>query len=164
MATAKTIDSKKKNEESLFDRVPPQSLEAETAVLGSMLIDNDCIGKIVEILEPACFYKTVHRKIFNAACQLYEKNDPVDLVTMTEALKRQGDLEEIGGSYYLTELAESVPSSANVDHHARIVLERYLLRKLIEEAAGIAKDCYEAKEDPYYILDKSEQRIFGLSD
>ena len=147
-----------------FDRVPPQSLDAEVAVLGSMMIDNDCIGRVVEILEPSHFYRTSHKKIFSAAVSLYERNEPVDLITLSEELKRQNILEEIGGTYYLTELAESIPSSANVEYHARIVLEKYLLRKLIEEAAGIAKDCYEAGEDVYHIIDRSEQRIFGLSE
>jgi len=119
---------------------------------------------VVEILETSHFYRTSHKKIFSAAVSLYERNEPVDLITLSEELKRQNILEEIGGTYYLTELAESIPSSANVEYHARIVLEKYLLRKLIEEAAGIAKDCYEAGEDVYHIIDRSEQRIFGLSE
>lgn len=164
MASTQKIDKNTIVTESIFDRVPPQALDAEMAVLGSMLIDNDCIGKIVEILEPAHFYRTAHRKIFSSALTLYEKNEPVDLITLSEELKRQKTLEEVGGSYYLTELAETVPSSANVEHHARIVLERALLRKLIEESAGIAKECYEATDNVYDILDRSEQRIFGLSD
>lgn len=152
------------SEKNIFDIVPPQALEAEMAVLGSMLIDNECIGKVVEILNPDSFYRTAHQKIFSAAIALYEKNNPVDLITLSEELKRQNLLEELGGTYYLTTLAESVPSSANVEHHARIVLEKYLLRKLIEEAAGIAKDCYDAQEDVFHIIDRSEQRIFGLSE
>jgi replicative DNA helicase len=164
MASTQKIDKNTIITESIFDRVPPQALDAEMAVLGSMLIDNDCIGKIVEILESTHFYRTAHRKIFSSALTLYEKNEPVDLITLSEELKRQKTLEEVGGSYYLTELAETVPSSANVEHHARIVLERALLRKLIEESAGIAKECYEATDNVYDILDRSEQKIFGLSD
>ena len=164
MATSQKVEKKNQIVESAFDRVPPQSLDAEMAVLGSMMIDNDCIGKVVEILEPSHFYRTAHRKIFSAALTLYEKNEPIDLITLSEEMKRLKTLEDVGGAYYLTELAESVPSSANVEHHARIVLERYLLRKLIEEAAGIAKDCYDAGEDVYDIIDRSEQRIFGLSE
>lgn len=163
MATTQTI-KKSVVTGSTFDRVPPQSLEAEMAVLGSLLIDNDCIGKAVEILGANHFYRTAHRKIFSAATTLYEKNEPVDLITLSEELKRKKILDEVGGSYYLTELAESVPSSANVEHHLRIVLEKYLLRKLIEESAGIARDCYEGEDDVFQILDRSEQRIFGLSE
>jgi len=164
MAATQKIAKSPETPESTFDRVPPQSLDAEMAVLGSMMIDNDCIGKVVEILEPSHFYRTVHQKIFSAALTLYEKDEPVDLITLSEELKRLKILEEVGGTYYLTELTETVPSSANVEYHARIVLEKYLMRKLIEEAAGIARDCYEAEEDVYHILDRSEQRIFGLSE
>ena len=165
MATAaKNVNKKSEGSASVFDRVPPQSLEAEMAVLGSVMIDNDCMGKVVEVLDDTHFYRTAHRYIFSAARALYEKNEPVDLITLTEELKRLKRLEEIGGTYYLTELAETVPSSANVDHHTRIVLERYLMRKLIEESAAIAKECYDGVDDVYDILDRSEQRIFGLSE
>ena len=164
MATTEKVVQKRSVEDSTFDRVPPQSMEAERAVLGSVMIDNDCMGKVVEILEASHFYKSVHRIIFSAARSLYEQNEPVDLITLSEELKRLKKLEEVGGGYYLTELAEAVASSANVEHHARIVLERYLMRKLIEESAAIAKDCYDATEDVYEIIDHSEQRIFGLSE
>ncbi|MBN2417464.1 replicative DNA helicase [bacterium] len=149
---------------NIFDRVPPQSLDAEMAVLGSIMIDNDAFGKVIEILEPACFYRTAHRRIYAAALTLYERNEPIDLVTLSEELKRVKLLEEVGGTYYLTELTETVPSAANVEHHANIVFARFLLRKLIEESAAIARDCYEAEEDVYDILDRSEQRIFNLSE
>jgi replicative DNA helicase len=164
METTKSIGRKKQMVERTFDRIPPQSLEAEMAVLGSMMIDNDCIGKVIEILSSDFFYRTVHKKIFTASTNLFEKNEPVDLITLSDELKRQKTLEDVGGTYYLTELAETVASSANIEHHARIVLEKHLLRKLIEEAAGIAKDCYEAEEDVYHILDHAEQKIFRLSE
>ena len=164
MAATQKVDKKKAASETVFDRVPPQSLEAEMAVLGSVMIDNDCMGRIIEIVDASHFYRTAHRQIFGAAQGLYERNQPVDLITLSEELKRQKQLEEVGGTYYLTELTESVPSSANVEHHARIVLERYLMRKLIEESSAIARDCYEAADDVYDIIDRSEQRIFGLSD
>lgn len=163
MATAPNVIKSEKTD-TTFDRVPPQSLEAEMAVLGSMLIDNDSIGKVVEVLDAEDFYRTAHRKIFAAATILYEKNDPVDIITLSEELKRQKILDEVGGAYYLTELAESIPSSANIEYHVRIVHEKYLLRKLIEESANIARESYEASEDVYQIIDRSEQRIFGLSE
>jgi replicative DNA helicase len=147
-----------------FERVPPQSLEAEKAVLGSVMLDNESIGKAIEILDSSHFYRTAHQKIFTAALILYERNEPVDLITLSEELKRQKILDEIGGSYYLTELAESIPSSANVEYHARIVLEKAVLRNMISEGIAIAHDCYEAGRDPFEILDRAEQRIFGLSE
>jgi replicative DNA helicase len=166
MATPEKITRsvKKPDSESSFDRIPPQALEAEMAVLGSMMLENDCIGKVVEILDRDAFYRTAHQKIFAAACMLYEKNDPVDLITLSEELKRRKELDDIGGTLSLTELSESVPSAANVEYHSRIVLEKYLMRKLIQESSSIAKECYEGAEDVYNIIDRSEQRIFGLSD
>jgi len=161
MASAKPTE---KSSELTFDKIPPQSIDAEIAVLGSVMIDNDCIGRVIELLDSDCFYRTAHRNIFSAELALYEKNEPVDLITLSEELKRQKILEEVGGTYFLTELADNVPTSANVEHHARIVLEKYLLRKLIEQSAHIARDCYQADEDVYHLIDKSEQRIFGLSE
>jgi replicative DNA helicase len=153
-----------KSKSAIYDRMPPQALEAETAVLGSIMIDPEALGRIIDVIQPPFFYRTQHKKIFSASLSLYEKNEPVDLVTLSEELKRRKELEEIGGSYFLTELAESVPSSANIEHHARIVREKYILRKLIEESANIARDCYEGEDDVFDILDRSEQRIFSLSD
>lgn len=164
MATTQKVKKNKEHSDSVFDRVPPQSLEAEMAVLGSVMIDNDCIGKVIEIVDAPYFYRSVHQQIFGAARALYERNEPVDLITLTEELKKRDQLDKIGGAYYLTELAETVPSSANVEYHARIVLERFLMRKLIEESAAIAKECYDGLDDVYEIIDRSEQRIFGLSE
>lgn len=149
---------------NLYDRLPPQAIDAERAVLGSAMLDDESVGKVVDILNSDCFYRTAHRKIFNAALSLYERSEPVDLITLSEELKRRKILDEVGGTFYLTELAESIPSSANVEHHARIVLEKYILRKLIEESAAIAHNCYESSENVYDILDQAEQRIFSLSD
>ncbi|HHS13711.1 MAG TPA: replicative DNA helicase [bacterium] len=163
MVTARKINPVSSSA-SAFDRLPPQAIEAEKAVLGSMMIDNDSIGKVIEYLHPECFYQTAHRRIFESALALYEKNTPVDLVTLSEFMKNQKILDDIGGSFYLTELAESIPSAANVEYHSRIVLEKYLTRKLIEESANIAKDCYDSGESVYDILDRSEQRIFNLSE
>ncbi len=153
-----------KSAEPLFDRVPPQALEAEMAVLGAMFIDNESIGKVIEILEPPDFYRSSHQKIYNAALVLYEKNEPVDIVTLSNELGRQKLLDEIGGNYYLTELAESVVSAANIEYHARLVRDKSVLRRLITEAAGIARECYDAQEDAFRILDHAEQRIFQLSE
>lgn len=164
MESTRKIEKNKKTGKSVFDRMPPQVIDAEMAVLGSMMIDNDAIGRAIERLEPQCFYRTSHQKIFMAALSLYERDEPVDLVTLSEELKRQNILDEVGGTYYLTELSQTVVSSANIEYHARLVLEKYILRKLIMESAAIAEECYEASENAYDILDRSEQRIFSLSE
>ena len=150
--------------EQNFDRIPPQSIEAEMSVLGSMLLDRDATGKAIEILGERDFYKDSHQKIFQACINLYDRNEPVDLITLSTELSRKDQLEQVGGSYYLTELAESVPSAANVEYHAKIVLEKSLLRKLINVSSNIAAESYTAKEDVFDLIDRAEQSIFGLSE
>ena len=147
-----------------FDRVPPQALQAEKAVLGSMLLDNEAAGRVLELLDGDAFYKGAHRKILEIMLKLYEVNEPIDLITLAEGLKKNNILDEVGGMYYLTELTEAVPSAANVDYHAKIVLEKFLLRRLIEESSAIVRDCYEGQEDVFDLLDRSESRIFSLSE
>jgi replicative DNA helicase len=164
MAAVRNKMDASSSSEAAFDRVPPQALDAESAVLGSILLDNECIAKVIEILDDSCFYKGQHREIYGAMLSLYERNAPVDLVTLSEELKRRKTLDQIGGTYFLTELSESVPTSANVEHHAGIIFEKALLRKLIEAAGAIAKDSFDENETALAVLDRSEQRIFGLSD
>ncbi len=134
------------------------------AVLGSMLLDKDACGKAIEILDDTAFYKDAHRKIFQAVVSLYDRNEPVDIITLTDELKRRKQLEEVGGNYYLTELVESVPSAANVEYHAKIVLEKSLLRKLINVATNIVSDGYAAEESVFDIIDRAEQAIFSLAE
>ena len=122
---------------STTDRVPPQSIEAETAVLGAALLDREAISKILELLDETTFYKQAHREIFKAMVDLYLRNEAVDLVTLGDVLRRNGQFEGIGGLEYLETLVESVPTSGNVEYHARIVLEKSTLRKLIESATEI---------------------------
>ncbi len=160
----KIKETKRSKSATVYDRLPPQSLDAEMAVLGSVLLDDEAISKVSAMLPPDAFYRSAHRKIFECSVSLYEKGEPIDLITISDELKKRKQLEDVGGTFYLTELAESVPSAANIEYHARIVLEKYLLRKLIEESASIAKESYEASEDVYNIIDRAEQRIFGLTE
>src|SRR6185503_9585429 len=102
-------------------RVPPQSLEAEESVLGGILLDNDAIDRVVELLRPDDFYRGSHRKIFGAMLTLSERNEPVDLITLAEVLRARSELTDVGGTAYLSELAERVPTAANIVHYARIV-------------------------------------------
>ncbi|MCR4439225.1 MAG: replicative DNA helicase [bacterium] len=149
---------------SNVDRVPPQSLEAEMAVLGAMLLQEEAVLKAIEMLDEQSFHKPAHRKIFRAALALHERNEPVDIVTLSDELERQKELEEVGGSYYLTELVERIPSAANVEYHAKIVLEKALRRKLIEVANEISVEAYEGEEEVYHLIDRAEQKIFRLAD
>lgn len=144
-------------------RIPPQSLEAETSLLGAMLLDKDAISNSIEILgEGEVFYRGAHQRIYQAILDLYEKNEPVDIVTLTESLKERGDLEAIGGTTYLTTLLNSVASAANAAYYARIVKEKGTLRGLIKAADQISNLAYEEEGDVPFILDKSEQLIFNV--
>ncbi|MFC1564516.1 replicative DNA helicase [candidate division KSB1 bacterium] len=145
------------------ERIPPQSVELEMAVIGAMMIESDAAIKTFEILHEDNFYKTAHQKIFKAMKKLSEDDQAIDLMTVTEQLKKIGKLEEIGGSYYLTECINQVTTAANVEYHARIILEKAILRGLISIASEISEEGYEAREDAISILDKAEQRIFSIS-
>ena len=145
-------------------RVPPQAVEAERAVLGAMMLGEDAIGKVVELLDDTMLYRDAHRKIYQGIIQLYEEGEPADLVTVRERLKGNGTLDAVGGEVYLAELLDEVASSANVEHYARIVLEAAIKRKLIDALTGVLGDAYEAGQDAADILDRAEQVIFSLSE
>ncbi|MCQ9207792.1 MAG: replicative DNA helicase [Omnitrophica bacterium] len=146
-----------------LDRVPPQSIEAEIAVLGSMLIEEEAIGHAVEIVNSSSFYKDAHKKIFEAIIDLYNENKAVDLVTLTEALKKNGTLDAIGGAAYLTELTAAIPTAANIQHYAKIVKEKGILRNLINIATQIVTQGYDGQQDASTLLDKAEKQIFEIA-
>ncbi len=148
---------------TIYDRTPPHSSEAETSVLGAMLLEKVAVTKALEHLDESCFHRYSHRIIFRAMSQLFDDNKIIDPITLTEELRRRNDLEKAGGQVYITELLESVPTAANVEYHIKIVLEKALLRKLIESATGIISEGYEAKGDVNDILDRAESKIFEIS-
>ncbi|MCX5710082.1 MAG: replicative DNA helicase [Candidatus Omnitrophica bacterium] len=148
----------------LLEKIPPQNLEAEMAVLGSMLIDEEAISIAVETLESDLFYKDSHRKIFQAIVDLYNANKAVDLITLTNELKRNGSLDEIGGASFLTALANSVPTSANINHYVNIVKEKGILRSLINNSTRIVSLCYESEGNVDEVVDSAEKFIFEISD
>ena len=145
------------------ERVPPQNIEAEQAVLGAMLIDKEAIAKATEVLSADDFYREAHRVIFSAMLELYNKNEAVDMVTVTEILKRDNKLEDIGGIAYITSLANVVLTAANVKYHAEIVAENSVLRQLVRVSTEIAAMGYEANEDVGTLLDTAESRILEIS-
>lgn len=146
-----------------LDRMPPQNIEAEQSVLGAILIDPDALFVVMETLRPEDFYRPAHQKIFQAMCRLLEEGQPVDLVTVTATLQDKGELEEVGGISYLSELATSVPTAANVHSYAQIVEEKAMLRRLIAAATQIASAGYSGGEDARVILDEAERRILEIS-
>lgn len=145
------------------ERVPPQNIEAEQAVLGAMLIDKEAIAKATEVLSADDFYREAHRVIFSAMLELYNKNEAVDMVTVTEILKCDNKLEDIGGIAYITSLANVVLTAANVKYHAEIVAEKSVLRQLVRVSTEIAAMGYEANEDVGTLLDTAESRILEIS-
>lgn len=145
------------------ERVPPQNIEAEQAVLGAMLIDKEAIAKATELLSADDFYREAHRVIFSVMLELYNKNEAVDMVTVTEILKRDNKLEDIGGIAYITSLANVVLTAANVKYHAEIVAEKSVLRQLVRVSTEIAAMGYEANDDVGTLLDTAESRILEIS-
>jgi replicative DNA helicase len=151
------------SELTTLERLPPQNLEAEQAVLGAMLLEEDAIAKAGELLEESSFYKDAHRKLFAVLIALYKANVAVDLVTVTDELKKRNLLEEVGGASYLATLTSLVPTAANAEHYCRIVKQKFILRSLIRSTTQIATECYEGASDPDLLLDKAEALIFDIA-
>ncbi len=145
------------------ERIPPQNVEAEQSVLGAMLISRDAIDKAGEILTEEDFYRQDDRIIFSAIMDLHGRNEAVDLVTVTEELRKMGKLEAIGGTAAITALSNAVPTAANVVYHAKIVEEKSLRRQLIEAATDVAASGYEEEEDIAQTIDKAEQKILAVA-
>jgi replicative DNA helicase len=145
-----------------LDRVPPQNKEAEQSVLGAVFLSKEALITAIEILRPEDFYKTAHQRIFQTMVDLYEKGEPVDLVTVTADLQDHKLLDEIGGVTYLTEIASSVPTAANIEYYAKIVEEKSLLRRLIHTATKIANDGYSREDEVTAIIADAEKYIMEI--
>jgi len=146
-----------------LQKLPPQSIEGEKSVLGSMLLEKDAIITASEMLKEEDFYRDDHKKIFRVMIDLFDKNEPVDLVTVAEELRKKDLLEEVGGAVYLTELVNSVPTTANISKYCKIVQEKSILRRLIRAATRIISLGYEANRDVEDIVDEAERLIFEIA-
>ncbi len=144
-------------------RVPPQNIEAERSVLGALMLDKDAIIRVANLIRSGDFYKDDHNVIFEAMIELYEKRDPIDVLSLSNRLEEKNQLEKIGGSSYLTSLVATVPSSANIVHYAKVVQKKSTLRKLIQTASKILELGYKEDEDVEKILDEAEQKLFAVS-
>jgi len=151
-----------KQDPSLY-KIPPQNIEAEESLLSGILIDNNTLLEVIDIISPEDFYRSAHQKIFSGIVELFSKNEPVDLVTLTNALKERGNLEEIGGATYLATLVDTVPLAVNAKHYAKIVHDKATLRRLIERANDIAKKCFEDRGNVDEVIDFAESSIFEIS-
>ncbi len=148
----------------ILEKIPPQNIEAEMAVLGSMLLEEDAINDAIEIMDSSHFYKDAHTKIFDCIVTLFNQSKPVDLITLTDELKRINSLEAIGGASYLTNVVNAVPTAANVVNYARIVKEKSILRLLINKSTQIITESYEADSRVDELLDRAERTIFEITD
>lgn len=144
------------------ERVPPQNLEAEAGVLGAMLLEEAAISEVVDLLESTSFYKEAHQKIFSCMVALYSEGRSVDVITLTDALRKRGELDYVGGAGYVTELATAVPTAANVRHYAKIVRDKAVARQLIRTATQIVTDSFEFASDVDVLLDRAEKTIFEI--
>ncbi len=147
----------------LIQKVPPQNLEAEQSLLGSLLIDKDAIIKISDLVSAEDFYKKSHELVFSAMIYLFEKHEPIDLLSLANRLEETNHLEKVGGRSYLTTLANAVPTASNIVHYAKIVSKKSVLRRLISSATEIAELGFKEDDDVEQILDRSEQKLFAVS-
>lgn len=165
MAQKKAPDPAKKINELIQElgKVPPQALELEEAVLGAIMLEKDAIISIIDIVKPETFYKDSHRKIYEAILELSKRIEPIDLLTVTEELKKKDQLDLIGGPYFLTQLTNSVASAAHVEFHARIISQKYIQRELIRVSTQIQEKAFDSSIDVDDLIDFSEQQLFEVS-
>jgi replicative DNA helicase len=145
-------------------KLPPQAIDLEKAVLGALMLEKDALTNVIDILQPVSFYKDQHQEIYKAIQELFKNSEPIDMLTVTNQLRKDAKLDFVGGAYYITELTRGVNSSANIEFHARIVAEMSIKRELIRISSEIQKDAYEDTTDVFQLLDKTEQALFEVSD
>jgi len=143
-------------------KLPPQAVELEEAVLGALMLERDALTNVIDILKPQSFYKDANARIFAAIEQLFTRSEPVDILTVTQELKKTGELEIVGGAYYITQLTNRVASAANAEFHARIVAQKFIQRELIRISTDTIRDSYEESSDVFDLLDKAEKNLFSI--
>ena len=144
-------------------KIPPQAVDLEEVVLGAMMIDKKGVDEVIDILHPDVFYKDAHRFIYEAIFKLFETSEPVDLLTVSAQLKKDGKLEAVGGDFYLIKLTQKVASSAHIEFHARIILQKYIQRSLIKISNEIIEDAYDESSDVFDLLDNAEAKLYEVT-
>jgi replicative DNA helicase len=152
------------NPTNLLGKIPPQAVELEEAVLGALMLEKDALTNVIDILKVESFYKESHKVIFQAILDLFSESQPIDLLTVTTQLRKNGALEIAGGAFYVTELTSKVASAANIEYHARIITEQSIKREMIRIASEIQKEAFEDTTDVFELLDKMEQSMFEISE
>ncbi|MDG1476021.1 MAG: replicative DNA helicase [Vicingaceae bacterium] len=145
-------------------KLPPQAVDLEEAVLGALMLEKDAVNAAIDILQPNSFYKETHQKIYAVIQHLFGKSDPVDILTVTNELKQRGELDLVGGPYYITQLTNRVASAANIEYHARIIAQKYIQRELIRISSEIITDAYDETTDVFSLLDKAESSLFSVAE
>jgi replicative DNA helicase len=143
-------------------KMPPQAVELEEAVLGALMLEKDALTNVIDILKPQSFYKESHERIFSAIERLFTRSEPVDILTVTQELKKTGELDLVGGAYYITQLTNRVASAANAEFHARIISQKYIQRELIRTSSETIRDAYEESSDVFDLLDRAEKGLFSI--
>ncbi len=162
----KSGNLKKRSEELsdfVFGKVPPQAVPLEEAVLGAIMLEKDALTVVLDILRPNSFYTDAHQLIFQAMMRLFERSHPIDMLTVTEELKKSGDLKAVGGPYYLVELTNKVASAANIEYHSRIIAQKFIQRELIQVSSKVIKNAFEDTTDVFQLLDDAEQGLFAIA-
>ncbi|MBK8426681.1 MAG: replicative DNA helicase [Lewinellaceae bacterium] len=147
----------------VFGKVQPQAIPLEEAVLGALMLDRDALPMVMDALRPESFYLEAHQHIYRAIIRLFERSNPVDLLTVTEELRKGGDLDKVGGPYYLVELSNRVASAANIEYHARIIAQKHIQRELINVSTKTIKNAYEDTTDVFDLLDEAEKGLFAIT-
>ena len=143
---------------------PPAAVDIEASVLGAMMIEREAVPKAIELLSSNSFYLKEHKLIFDAMVSLFESGEPIDTVTLYEELKKREQSEDAGGAVYLSKLSQNISSAANIEYHAKIILEKEILRGLITSSHEIARAAYDGTEDAFEILDQAERKIFEITE
>lgn len=147
----------------VFGKIPPQALPLEEAVLGALMLDREALPMVMDILRPESFYQEAHQHIYRAIIRLFERSNPVDILTVTEELRKSGGLDAVGGAYYLVELSNRVASAANVEYHARIIAQKHIQRELIRVSTTTIRDAYDDTVDVFNLLDEAEKGLFDIT-
>src|SRR5690554_100707 len=144
-------------------KLPPQAPDLEEAVLGALMLEKNALTEVIDILKPESFYVEAHQKIFESIYSLFQKNSPIDLLTVIAELRTMGTLELVGGAYYITQLTDRVVSAANIEYHARIISQKYIQRELIKVSSDIINNAYEDTTDIFDLLDHAEKSLFDIA-
>ena len=167
MDSAKSLSYNQKGKGTIISleqgKIPPQALDLEEAVLGAMMIDKKGVDDVIDILHSEAFYKPAHQFIYDAIFRLFENSEPIDLLTVSNQLKKDEKLEAVGGDFYLINLSQKVSSAAHIEFHARIILQKFIQRRLISISNEIITSSYDETVDVFDLLDEAETKLFDIT-